>query len=35
MTYKNVDLNSDKIRGSSYEPELQKTTQEMFRIEKI
>jgi len=30
-----VDLNNDEIQGSFYEPELQKTTQEMFRIEKV
>jgi len=35
ITYKIVDLNNDEIQGSFYEPELQKTTQEMFRIEKV
>ena len=34
-TYKIVDYNDEEIKGSFYEPELQKTTQEMFRIEKI
>ena len=35
ITYKIVDLNNDEIQGSFYAPELQKTTQEMFRIEKV
>ena len=35
ITYKIMDLNNDEIQGSFYEPELQKTTQEMFRIEKV
>lgn len=34
-TYKLKDLNREKIRGSFYEPELQKTRQETFRIEKV
>ena len=35
ITYKLKDLNGEEIKGSFYEQELQKTTQEMFRIEKI
>ena len=35
MTYKLEDLNGEKIDGSFYEAELQKTTQDVFRIEKI
>ena len=34
-TYKIVDLNGEEIKGSFYEPELQKTSQEIFRIEKV
>ncbi len=34
-TYVLQDLNGDVIRGSFYEQELQKTTQYVFRIEKI
>ena len=34
-TYKIADLNGEKIQGSFYEPELQKTSQEIFRIEKV
>ena len=34
-TYKTVDLNWEEIQGSFYEPELQKTSQEIFRIEKV
>ena len=34
-TYKLKDMNGEKIVGSFYEPELQKTKQEMFRIEKV
>ena len=34
-TYKIVDLNGEEIKGTFYEPELQKTSQELFRIEKI
>ena len=33
--YKIVDLNGEEIKGSFYEPELQKTSQEIFRIEKV
>ena len=32
-TYKIADLNGEEIKGSFYEPELQKTSQELFRIE--
>ena len=35
ITYKIVDLNGEEIKGSFYEPELQKTEQQIFRIEKI
>ena len=35
MTYKIADLNGEKIQGTFYEPELQKTSQELFRIEKV
>ena len=34
-TYKLKDLNDEEITGSFYEPELQKTTQHTFRIEKV
>lgn len=34
-TYKIKDLNEEPIEGSFYEPELQKTEQEVYRIEKI
>ena len=34
-TYKIVDLNGEEIQGTFYEPELQKTSQELFRIEKV
>ena len=34
-TYKLKDLNDEEITGSFYEPELQKTTQYQFRIEKV
>ena len=34
-TYKINDLNGEKIIGSFYEKELQKTSQEEFRIEKV
>ena len=34
-TYKITDDNGEEIRGTFYEQELQKTTQEIFRIEKI
>ena len=35
ITYLIKDLNGDKIDGSFYEEELQKTSQKVFRIEKI
>ena len=35
ITYKLKDLNGEEIKGSFYEQELQRTTQEMFRIEKV
>ena len=35
LTYKIADLNGEEIKGSFYEPELQKTSQEIFRIEKV
>ena len=35
ITYKITDLNNEPIEGSFYEPELQKTDQETYRIEKI
>ena len=34
-TYKITDCNGDEIQGTFYEQELQKTSQEIFRIEKI
>ena len=34
-TYKIADLNGEEIKGSFYEPELQKTSQDLFRIEKV
>ena len=35
VTYRIADLNGEKIKGSFYEPELQKTSQQLFRIEKV
>ena len=35
VTYKIADLNREEIQGTFYEPELQKTSQETFRIEKV
>ena len=35
ITYKIIDLNGEEIEGSFYEQELQKTTQDTFRIEKM
>jgi len=35
ITYKLKDFNGEEITGSFDEQELQKTTQEMFRIEKV
>ena len=34
-TYRLKDLNDEEIEGSFYEPELQRTDQDVFRIEKI
>ena len=34
-TYKITDANDEEIQGSFYEQELQKSTQEIFRIEKV
>ena len=34
-TYKIADLNGEEIKGTFYEPEPQKTSQEIFRIEKV
>ena len=35
VTYKIADLNGEEIKGSFYQPELQKTSQQLFRIEKV
>ena len=35
VTYKIADLNGEEIDGTFYEPELQKTRQQLFRIEKV
>ena len=35
VTYKIADLNGEEIQGTFYEPELQKTSQVLFRIEKV
>ena len=35
VTYKIADLNGEEITGTFYEPKLQKTSQELFRIEKV
>jgi len=35
ITYKIVDYNNEEIKGSFYKQELQKVTQELFRIEKL
>ena len=35
MTYKITDYNGEVIEGSFYEEELQKTSQDVFRIAKI
>ena len=35
VTCKIADCNEEEIQGSFYEPELQKTSQDVFRIEKI
>ena len=35
VTYKITDYNDEEIQGTFYEQELQKTSQEVYRIEKI
>ena len=35
ITYKLSDLQGEEIKGTFYEPELQKTEQQIYRIEKI
>ena len=35
VTYKIADLNGEEVKGSFYDPELQKTSQQLFRIEKV
>ena len=35
VTYKIADFNGEEITGTFYEPKLQKTSQELFRIEKV
>ena len=35
VTYKITDYNGEVIQGSFYKPELQKTSQDVFRIEKL
>ena len=35
ITYKIIDYNNEEIEGTFYEQELQKSTQEVFRIEKV
>ena len=35
VTYKITDYNAKEIQGSFYEQELQKTSQSIFRIEKV
>jgi len=35
VTYKITDYNGEEIHGTFYEQELQKTSQEVYRIEKI
>ena len=35
VTYRVVDLQGEAVTGSFYEPELQKTTQEIFRIDEV
>ena len=35
VTYKIADLNGEEIQGTFQEPKLQKTNQELFRIEKV
>jgi hypothetical protein len=35
ITYKIKDLNDEEIKGTFYEQEMQKSTQDTFRIEKV
>ena len=35
ITYEIADLNGEEITGTFYEPELQKTSQQLFRTEKV
>ena len=35
ITYKIEDLKGEEIKGTFYEPELQKTEQQIYRIEKV
>ncbi|ELT99049.1 hypothetical protein CAPTEDRAFT_215988, partial [Capitella teleta] len=35
VTYKISDYNGEEIRGTFYEPELQKASQELYRVEKV
>ena len=35
VTYRIANLNGEEITGTFYEPELQKTSQELFRVEKV
>ena len=35
VTYKITDCNGEEIQGSFYEPDLEKTSQDVFRIGKI
>ena len=35
IAYRLVDLQGESVLGSFYEPELQKTSQEVFRIDKV
>ena len=35
VTYKIEDLKGEEIKGTFYEPELQKTEQQIYRIEKV
>ena len=35
ITYKLEDLQGEEVKGTFYEPELQKTEQQIYRIEKI
>ena len=35
ITYKLIDLNDEEIKGSFYEPELLRTKQDVFRIDKV